>query len=362
MCAIQLVCPFARTQVALALCFNLLRAGNHQLDTRGLIPLRRSVQQPILQVERNNEILPACLGPAVHAAVYASIIACRELGCPQLHMFLRRSCSNTSGNRPARLLFSGAFTRAAMHPIIHHIMPNNSCHPPKAKPDCNLSRLPGALAMTKWTPSRQKSQKQRAKEARPPSPHERLGLPKPPPRHTAHRPPAATLQPPPPPLLCRVTYPTRQPPPPPPPPNRDPHAGTAKPRHHTAAAHDRRPRTPPPARREQCERTPSARTQHRPPPTSPTTTDHTPDIVTTTTVPFRSAQPLAAVDDTATEYSSDTSDDSSDHATLTPLPREASRPCPAWLPTMPASVHRLMYPRLTQVRISWISLAPRACA
>ncbi|OLP90423.1 hypothetical protein AK812_SmicGene28000 [Symbiodinium microadriaticum] len=29
--------------------------GNHQLDTRGLIPLRRSVQQPILQVERNNE-------------------------------------------------------------------------------------------------------------------------------------------------------------------------------------------------------------------------------------------------------------------------------------------------------------------
>ena len=199
--------------------------------------------------------------------------------------------------------------------------------------------------MTKWASSRQKSQKQRAKEARRPSRHERLGLPKPPPRHTAHLSQTPTSPPPPPPLLCRGTCPARQPPPPPPPPNRDPRADTTKTHHHATTANDRKldrkPRTPPPARRE---RTPSARTQHRPPPTSPTTTDQKPDIVTITTVPFRSDQPLAAVDDTATEYSLDSSDDSSDHATLTPLPREVSRPCPARLPTMPVSVHRLMYP------------------
>ena len=324
--------------------WNLLREGSHQLDMSEPIPLRRSVQQPILQVERNNAILPTCLGPTVHAAMYTSTITCRELGCTQLHMFLHRSCSNTSGNRLARLVISGACTRTVMHPIIHHIMTNHSGHPPRAIPDCNSSHLPGALTMTKRTSSRQKSQKQRAREARRPSRHERLGLPKPPPRHTTHRPPAATPQPPPPTLLGRVTHPTRQPPPPPPPPNRAPRDGTTKPHLHTAAAHDRRPRTPPPARREQCERTHSVGARHRPPLTSPTPTEHMPNIVNITTVPLRSAQPLAAVDDSTTEYSSDTSDDSSNHTTLTPLPCEVSRPCPAGLPTMPASVHPLMYP------------------
>ena len=128
------------------------------------------MHQPMLHVERNNETLLACLGPVVHAAVYASIMVCRELGCRQLHMFLHRSCSSTSRNRPVRLSFSGALTRAILRPIVRHI----------------VCRLPPALAMTKWTSSRHKSQKQRVKEARRPSRHERLGLPKPPPRHTAH--------------------------------------------------------------------------------------------------------------------------------------------------------------------------------
>ena len=285
-----------------------------------------AMHQPMLHVERNNETLLACLEPVVHAAVYASIMVCRELGCRQLHMFLHRSCSSTSRNRPVRLSFSGALTRAILCPIVRHI----------------VCRLPLALAMTKWTSSRHKSQKQRVKEARRPSRHERLGIPKPPPRHTAHLSPTPTPHPIPPPLLFPGTCRTRQPPPPPPPPNRDLGADTAKTRHHTTTTRDRRPRTPPPARRG---RAPSARTQHQPPPApTTTTTARRPDAVAITTTPLRSAQPLADVDDTATEYSSDSSDDSSDHATLTPLPREASRPCPARPPTKPASLHRLMHP------------------
>ena len=324
--------------------WNLVCEGSHQMEMREPTPLRRTVQPPKSSAERNNAIMLTSLGSAVHTDMYASISTCCELSCMQLYMFLQRSCSHTFGNKLACLVFARECTHTLMHPIIHHVLTHHSDHPPRAIPACSLSHLSGPLTMTKWTPSRQKSQKQRAREARRPSRHERLGLPKPPPRHTMHHPPAAALQPTPPPLLSRIAHPTRQPPPPPPPPNRASRDGTTQPHQHTTTAPHRRPRTPPPARREKHERTQNIGAQHRPPLTSPPTTEHMPENVTITTMPLRSALPLGAVDDSATEYSSDMSDDSSDLTTLTPLPREVSRPCPAGLPNMNASAHPLIYP------------------
>ena len=324
--------------------WNLLCEGSHQRDMREPTPLRGTVQPPKSSAERNNAIMLTYLGSAVHAVMYASITTCRELSCTQLYMFLHRSCSHTFGNKLACLVLSGKCMHTVMHPIIHHVLTHPSDHPSRAIPACGLRHLPGPLTMTKWTLSRHKSQKQRAKEARRPSRHERLGLPKPPPRHTTQHPPAATLQPPPPPFLGRIAHPTRQPPPPPPPPTRAPRDSTTQPPSHTTTAPYRRPRTPPPARRERHERTPNVEEQHRPPLTSPTPTAHMPDHANITTKPIRSALPLTTVDDSTTEYSSDTSDESSDPTTLTPLPREVSRPCPAGLPNMHAFAYPLMYP------------------
>ena len=324
--------------------WNLLREGSRQLEMREPTPLRRTVQPPKSPAERNNATIHTFLGSTVHTVMYASITTGRELSCTQLSMFLHRGCCHTSEHRLACLVFARECTYTIMHPIIHHILAHHRDHPSRAIPACSLSHLPGPLTMTKWTQRRQKSQKQRAKEARRPSRHERLGLPKPPPRHTMHRPPAAAQQPTPPPLLGRIAPPARQPPPPPPPPNRAPRDGTTQPHHHTTTAPHRRPRTPPPARREKPDRTRNIGAQNRPPLTSPPTTEHMPENINITTMPLRSALPLDAVDDSATEYSSDMSDDSSDFTTVTPLPREVSRPCPAGFPNMNASAHPLIYP------------------